>query len=164
MEDPTAYYKLTAEHFEAQEPAELAGVSVNEIVSLDMPADVHSNKLALVLGANEVLVLDEARWMEPFENAFERSLDLNVRALLGQNAPKTTKIAVDVLTFDTRDGEVVCRFAYKLVNGSSRVDGRVFEVIQPFDTDGPFEDLVAAIDGVSAQMAELLAAEPGLKK
>ena len=161
VEDPTAYYRLTAEHFEMAGPAELADISVKTLVSLEMPADVHSNKLALVHGSNEVAILDEARWMEPFENAFERSLDLNVRALLGASAPNTLKIEVEVLTFDTRDGEVVCRFSYNLMEGRKDLDGRLFEVSQTFDVDAPLEDLVGAIDGVSAKMAELLVAVPG---
>ena len=166
VQDETVYYRLSAQILESKSGGALSDVSPNSIVDLDFPEDVHINKLMIVEGDNTVKLLNNARWIEPFDKAFERSLDLNLRASLGR-VGLGVDLSVEILSFTITSSEVICKYAYRdsayrdsanrvVLDGESVVSG-VSEARETYANDVSLDALVAAIDAVTAQMAEQLA-------
>lgn len=152
--DQTAYYRLSATHLEARSAQSLAEMPLEQVVSVRFPDDVHGGKLMITEGQNRVFLFDEARWMEPFERAFERTLDLNVRAL-SMGLASDASVKVDVLSFVADQSEVSCKFSYMWKDEPGKQG--VAEVSANWAGVESFETLAAAIDQITAQMASIIA-------
>ncbi|MGB0372314.1 MAG: hypothetical protein ACPGN3_13355 [Opitutales bacterium] len=153
VEDQTAYYRLSAMNLEQTSAETLGRMPLKRIVEVKFPKDVHGGKLMITEKVNTVLVFDEARWMEPFSSAFERTLDLNVRALLDRSYEDATVI-VDVLSFVATDSEVKCTYTYRWSEGHG--GSGVMDASESWMGLESKESLVAAIDAMTAQMSRAI--------
>ncbi|MEM9025623.1 MAG: ABC-type transport auxiliary lipoprotein family protein [Verrucomicrobiota bacterium] len=152
--DQTAYYRLSATHLEARSADSLTEMPLGQVVRVRFPDDVHEGKLMITEGSNRVFLFDDARWMEPFERAFERTLDLNVRAL-SSGLASNASVKVDVLSFVADESRVSCKFSY-IWNNEPGKQG-VAEVTANWAGLESLDTLAAAIDQITAQMASVIA-------
>lgn len=151
VKDQTAYYRLSADIFEEASGPSLEGIAPHQILDLSFPDDVHSSKLMVIERGSRIKLYSQSRWLEPFDKSFQRSLDLNVRALLGQQY-KDLRVSVDVLSFRVSESEIISKYAYRWA-GSQDISG-VGEARADWTAGQTMQSLVRGIDSVSAQMAE----------
>ncbi len=153
-----SFFTLSAPEL-APAPADAPSLAVGPVAIPDM---VDRPQIVVRLSANQVQIVEQARWAEPLKSAIARVVAANLAAALGarvapnRNGDADYRIALDVQRFESPADAVLIEALWTIASKDGRRSGR--SIVREKIAAKDYASLAAAHSAALAAMSREIAA------